>query len=90
MSDDLKADYADLKAQEVRAWLHLTVDAVYWYYTYKRYLLWQFAKAWIDMPTFIIVCTLLLMASLLGFAYWKPWFAGIMSGIGVFLYRYVL
>jgi len=88
--EDLKADYADLKAQNVRDWLHLTVDAVYWYYTYKRYLLWQFAKAWIDMPTFIIVCTIVLAVLFCVLACYKPWFAGIVSAIGAFLWNYVL
>ena len=88
--EDLKADYADLKAQEVRYWLHLSVDSVYWYYTYKRWLLWQFAKAWIDMPTFIIVCAVLLATSLIVFGLYKPWFAAGMSAVGGLLWQYIL
>jgi hypothetical protein len=42
------------------------------------------------MPTFIIVCSVLLLASLLAFAYWKPWFAGDMSAVGAFLWNYIL
>ena len=78
------------ESQELRDWLHLCADSAYWYYTYKRWALWQLAKAWIDMPSFMLVCCVLLVGLLFGFACWKPWFAAGLSGFGAFLWNYVL